>query len=123
LRRAGTSYPQRARADARTEARYQAAELGGKGPRHCLSAEQHIEVGVEGEKCLQEVLLGPVALTLDPPPRILPGQEDVVEVDEHARPQKRQHVEDDVVDITTGLDGVGRVDEQNVTVVEGLERG
>ena len=49
---------------------------------------------------------------------------DVVEVNEHARIQPRQHFEQQVIHVAMHLRDVGRVDEKNVAFVKiGQERG
>ena len=57
-----------------------------------------------------------------PLPRIVVGQEDVVEMHAHAGRQPRDHLAQQEVDVAAGLALVARVDEQNVARAERGER-
>ena len=51
-----------------------------------VGGPDHLELPVEGEKGLQEILLGPeVAILMDPPSLTLPRKQDVVNVNENPR--------------------------------------
>ena len=81
--------------------------------------QQDLEVGIEGEKCLQQVLLVPVQLVLVVDAWILARQADVVHMDQHPRCKARQDFEELVLNVTARAQHVAGVDEQDVVGAQG----
>ena len=86
-----------------------------------FAAHQHLPLAVVDQERLHEVLLGPEMRARDMRSRVVARQEDVVEVHDDARRDERQEVEHDAVDVAADLDGVRRVDEQDVVRLERLD--
>ena len=79
---------------------------------------------VEGQKCLQQVLLIPEQQPLgDPPLQIFVGQKDIVHMHDHTLLQSWQDFQEQEVHIPTTLDHVCRVDEQDVVFTKLFEWG
>jgi len=72
-----------------------------------IDAEKNLELGVKSEKRLQQVLLAPeTKLLLQPLLWVVPGEEDIVNVNDHAGRQSRDHLEEEVIDISSAADDV-----------------
>ncbi len=78
--------------------------------------ERDLEPFVEHQKSHQQILLVPENFLIDDPlSRIVPGQENVVEVNPYSRAQARQYIEEYPIHVRTRLAGVRTVDEEFVT--------
>ena len=87
--------------------------------QHPVVEHQHLPGAAVGQERTQGVELVPAAEMVDQPfSRILERPEDVVEVDDDARPQARQDLEELVLDVAAGLQDVARIDEQHVVRLE-----
>src|SRR5207245_9783049 len=113
------SNPEGARHHLAHEHTYRGLQLRPAAPVERVRREQDLVVVVKREERLEQVLLGPIALVVENPVApVIIGQEDVVEMDRDTRSERWQDVEDEVVDVAANLDGVGRVDEQQVAVLQ-----
>ena len=64
---------------------------------------------------MHQVLLVPATVVIDHPGlRIFERKENVVDVDENARSERRQHIEIEMIDVAARFRDVGRVDEQDI---------
>src|SRR5688572_23630923 len=72
--------------------------------------------GMEGG--MEEVLLGESPPLLDPLPRVLEGQEHVVDVDHHPRKKPWEDTEMQMEDVVPASNLVTRVDEEDVACTE-----
>jgi len=80
---------------------------------------QHLEFGIKRQECLEQILLSPKTKFLQNPiAPVIKRKENVVDVYDYARPETRQHFQEQIIDVSTNFYRMRAVDKQDVARAE-----
>ena len=87
--------------------------------RKIVVGHEHLEIRVEGEESLEQILLVPEPELVDNPfAAVIERERDVVHMHDNTRLETRQHLQEQIVDVSADFHCVGAVDKQNVARLE-----